>query len=267
VQTLFKFAFLTIAILVVLSFIGVQPLSAYKDSVIQSVKSVIGQAKATLASPANISLSNQFETEIKPTRFVQRTPHPAGLLGSSSLDPGFQVSVPSGGLPITIIVTPKKSFSGEPFTERQVGGNLITQSQPVWVLLYSQDGYLFGWNGPLTWTKDELQVKDISNERNYNVIQDTQSRSPRTVTFYINSSDKDAVALQDATEQYLKGLLTSERYLYFNRISGDFGEWLGTTDSVDKINSDTTKMTNQYFKVSVVGKDKIEELMAQEQNK
>jgi len=213
-------------------------------------------------SDGNSPFKSQFDVEVTPVRFVQRTPHPAGLLGASSLDPGFFLSVPSNGLTVTVKVTPT-SFTGEPFIERKIGEEVATFSQPVWVLLYSRDGYLFGWNGPITWVPDELEDKDLSNVRDYNAIQRASGEHSKTVTFYLSATDKDVVALREETEQYLKSASVSERYLYFNRIGGEFGEWLGATEQVEKINQDTARITNRYFRVDIAGKEKIEALIEQ----
>lgn len=259
-KSLLKFAFLVIAVLIVLSFIGVQPLSAYKDTSIQAVKSVIGQAKIALASATRGLIGSHFDVEIVDAQFQNAQSSLSQLFDSS-----VHLVAPKTGLPIRVKVKPTSSFTGEPFETRQVGSDTTTHSQPVWVLLYSKkDGYLFGREGPLTWTKSELTPVDESSVRNYDYLEAAKDKGTKGVIFSVDGKDKDIVAMRQEIEQYLTEYQTESWKEFFSTTGGIYGDIPSQSEQEKEVNDGFLKIINSYLRVEVADKDKVESLIEQE---
>jgi len=251
--TLFKFAFLIIVILVVLAFIGVQPLSAYKDASIQLTKTAISQVKSTLA----VATGNQFDVEITWVEFQSAQPSLSQMFDSS-----IHLVAPKSGLPVKIKVKPSSSFTGEPFKSIKVKGETITHSQPIWVLLYSKkDGYLFGKIGPLTWTKSQLTPVDESSVRNYEYLEAAREKATKNVSFIVNGSDKDIVAMRQEIEQYLTEYQEDAWKEFFTTTSGIYGDMPSRSEQEKEINDGFLKIANRYLRVEIADKEEVASLM------
>jgi hypothetical protein len=256
--TLFKFSFPVVAVLVILAFIGVQPLSAYKDTTIQAVESVINQAKTVVSSVA--PLSSQFDAEIVEAQFQKAQPSLSQMFDSS-----IHLVAPKTGLPIKIRVKPRSSFTGEPFETRQIESDTITHSQPVWVLLYSKkDGYLFGRIGPLTWTESELTPVDESSVRNYDYLEAAKDKATKSVSFSVDGKDKDIVAMRLEIEQYLTQYQEDAWKDFFSTTGGIYGDMPSRSEQEKEVNKGFLNIINSYLRVEIADKDKVESLVEQE---
>ena len=203
--------------------------------------------------------SRQFDVEIVSAKFEQATPTLANMF-----DPSVKLNVPHQGLPIAVSVTPKSSFTGEPFLTKRVEGKEFTQSQPIWVLLYAKDGYLFGWQGPVTWTPNELRPPDTA-ERDYYYLQALSEQKTKTVTFWVSGSDKAVVALKDDIETYLTDLKQEDarRWISGDWLSGD----QSMSERIARINEETLKMVNQHFRAEIADKNRVAQLLEEKRER
>ena len=196
-------------------------------------------------SPANTSMS-QFDIKLTDIGFRNNT-----ALFSPDI-----LSIPGESLRFKVDVTPKNTFTGEPFRTVQLGNKdigfqTLVQSTPaIWLALLSKDGYYFHSQGPLTWTPEELQLPDAS-ERDYYKIQSMKERRVKNVQMFVPSSDKAAIALlQDSNK--LAAELQQKQWKYL--ISGDWllGENLPDEADEEYIRDRFEQLFNRYFKLTIV---------------
>lgn len=174
------------------------------------------------------------------------------------------LSIPGESLRFKVDVTPKDTFTGEPFRtvelgNKDIGFQTLVQSTPaVWLALLSKDGYYFHSQGPLTWTPEELQLPDAS-ERDYYKIQSMKERRVKHVQMFVPSSDKAAIALlQDSNK--LAAELQQKQWKYL--ITGDWllGEDLPKEADEEYIRSEFEKLFNKYFRLIIVDSDGLQKL-------
>lgn len=175
------------------------------------------------------------------------------------------LSIPGDSLRFKIDVTPKNTFTGEPFRtvrlgNKDIGFQTLVQSTPaIWLALLSKDGYYFHSQGPLTWTPEELRLPDAS-ERDYYKIQSMRERRVKHVQMFVPSSDKAAIALlQDSNK--LTAELQQKQWKYL--ITGDWllGEDLPEEADEEYIRNEFEKLFNKYFKLMIVDSDGLQKLM------
>lgn len=209
-------------------------------------------------SPAGKSMS-QFDTKLTDIGFRHNT-----ALFSPDI-----LSIPGDRLLFKVDVTPKDTFTGEPFRTVQLGNKdigyqTLVQSTPaIWLALLSKDGYFFSSQGPLTWTPEELQLPDAS-ERDYYKIQSMKERRVKHITIYVPSSDKAAVALlQDSNK--LMGELQQKQWGAL--ISGDWllGKDLPKEFDEEYIRGKFEALFNRYFRLMIVEKEQLFKLKGYEE--
>jgi len=197
----------------------------------------------------SVNISSQFDIKLTDIGFS----HNIALFSSDTL------SIRGDTLLFKVDVTPKDTFTGEPFEKIKILNEEIIHSTPaIWVALLSRDGYYFHSQGPLTWTPEELQLPDTS-ERDYYKIQSMEAQRVKHVQMFAPSSDKATVALlQDSNE--LMAELRQEQWKYL--ISGDWllGEDLPEEADEEYIRSEFEKLFNKYFKLMIVDSDGLQEL-------
>lgn len=125
-------------------------------------------------------------------------------------------------------------------------------------MLYDKDGYCFGWQGPINWTPSELRPPDES-VRNYDYLQAIIGQRTKTVTFFVDGSDKAVVALRSELEKTLTKM-GEAAWRSFLR-----GDWLAKSggdydEQVESVNKELLRIVGKHFKVEVVGKQRIAEL-------
>jgi hypothetical protein len=171
------------------------------------------------------------------------------------------LSIPGDKLLFKVDVTPKDTFTGEPFRTIQLGNEdigyeTLVQSTPtVWLALLSKDGYFFSSEGPLTWTPEELQLPDPS-ERDYYKIQSMRERRVKNIKLYVPSSDKAAVALLQDSNILMEELL-QKQWKWF--ISGDWllGENLPKEADEEYIRGEFETLFNRHFRLIIVEKEQL----------
>jgi hypothetical protein len=201
-------------------------------------------------SPASKSMS-QFDVKLMDIGFKRNTT----LFSQDAL------TISGERLLFKVDVTPRDTFTGEPFRTAQLGNKdtgfqTLVQSTPaIWLALLSKDGYFFSAQGPLNWTPEELQLPDTS-ERDYYKIQSKKERRVKHVTIYVPSSDKATVALlQDSNK--LAAELQQKQWKWL--MSGDwlFGEGLPKEADEEYIRSRFEELFNRYFKLVIVEKEQL----------
>jgi len=152
-----------------------------------ALATISGCGRTTSSAP--VKGMSQFDIRLTDIGFGHNT----ALLSPDTL------YVPGERLPFRVDVSPKDTFTGQPFRtvqlgNRDIGYQTLVQSTPaVWLALLSRDGYFFSSAGPLTWTPEELQLPDAL-ERDYYKIQSIKERRVKHVTIYAPSSDKATLA-------------------------------------------------------------------------
>lgn len=217
-----------------------------------TLTTVLGCSGCSLASDG--TSINQFDIKLTDIGFTQNndlfSPDILSISGNQLL---FQVDV-----------TPKDTFTGEPFRtielgNQDIGYETVIQSTPaVWLVLLSKDGYYFCDNGPLTWTPEELQLPDAS-ERDYYKIQGMKKGRVKHVTLGVSSSDKAVVALLEDSNELARELYQGQ---WRALIRGDwlFGEDLPKEFDEEYIRSKFEDLFCRHFKLLVVEVDGLQKL-------
>ncbi len=187
-----------------------------------------------------------------------------GFSNNTALFSPDTLSISGDKLRFMVDITPKESFSGEPFRTIQIGTKntgyqTLVQSTPiVWLVLLSRDGYFFGSEGPLTWTPEELRLP-VPSERDYYKIQSMKEQREKQLRPYVSSSDKGAVALLKDSNQLMAEL---RRKQWKWMVSGDWllGGDLPAEANGEYIRGRFEQLFNRYFKLVIVDTEGLQRL-------
>jgi len=186
--------------------------------------------------------------------------HSASFESIIALNPEEPVlESPYSYLSVYVNIIPSKSYTGEPFRTFTLKNEQMVQTEPLWLVVLSKDGYYFGNVGPIAWAPQELELPS-SAERDVDVIKNYEAQRIKNFEIkFIPSSDISAVAFIKEVNEWSKSkdrdtldYLTSSDFAY-DLLSGNVPDQF----SNESIIADIGSIFFHHFTLKIVTKEEL----------